>query len=279
MQSRATPGLVLVGLLLATQATPAVAAMIQRVNKDKDKILLGLSQAEMAALEPGQQVIVEIDKPRFALAGQVEKINPLKKTAVIAFEDSDERFQPKQQVRFLSTFWNPESSPLITSYAQYHQYAHSGVEAGLGAFFEGTSEKAGGEKGFTQAYGDRIVAQGYAIVSPTWFGLGLGFERRDVSYDDQAVFDEAVTVTYNAIRPGFWVELQPHWRLGAKYDFTQIEEEYKTAIGQNFSYTFGQPEISVTYFDNQGEYGIDYINKDESTATYTQVFSTGGVNT
>jgi hypothetical protein len=252
---------------LAAASTAARAATVERVHKDKDKIIVSLSQVELASLEDGQDVVVEIAKPRIVLSGQVTKVNPLKKTAVIRLEAAEPRLARRQALRFLSVYWNVAQSPVITSFAQYHQYGRSFGEGGFGGFAEGTREKAGDRKSQTSAFGTRLAADGYVLLNPQSFGAGFDYERRDATFVSRPAGGKTeVGVTYNQVTPGAWANVQDHWRLGAGYRYTVIDQHFHGSGGSNFSFDFGQPTISVVRYDSETEYGFDYVDKDKMTA-------------
>lgn len=266
--------------LLAPLAPRANAAVIEKVNADQDKIILGLSQTEMAAMEEGDDVIMNVaaHPDHFVIAGKVTKINLLKKTAVISFEQPELRFEPTLKVRFLKALWDVATSPVMTSYTQYHQYSRSGVEAGIGEFYEGTSGASSQGSSFTQAIGTRYLFEGYLLFNPHWVGAGISAERRDIQYEQRgAVGAFNVDVTYAALKPGVWVEPQANWRLAFRYDSSSIDNTIKgSGLNNPITFTFAQPEFGVLHYDSDGEIGVNYT--DARASTYTTTTVTDGVS-
>ena len=94
-------GLSLVLLFLGLGASKASAAIIKKVNKDKDELLVGVSKIEMAALAADKSVTIEIGsgRGRFLVSGVVETLSTQKQTVVIALSEPDRRVTNKLNVR------------------------------------------------------------------------------------------------------------------------------------------------------------------------------------
>ncbi len=263
------------GVLLALVFLPAArggAATVEAVNKTQTRVIVKLTQPELAKLEDEQNVLVECGvKQIFVLAGTLTKLNPLKKTVVIVLDEAEPRLTPRMSVRFLSTFWNPVRSSLMTSYSQYHQYVRSSLEGAGGGFYSTSVDKVEDAKTTTTVSGTTFDADGYLLFNPTWFGAGFGYERRDATMKVQAEGDaERYSIVYNQLRPGFWVEVEDTWRIGLRYDYTLFDVDQKGA-GEptSFSYNFGQPVLGVTKYLSEYEFGITYKGKDKYTAVDT----------
>lgn len=267
MANRAT----IFALSLLACAWPARAATVRLVNKDKTKVLLELTQAELAAVEEDDEVIVEVSKPRFVIAGTLEKLNPVKKTIVLALEAAEPRFAKKQNVRFLSPFWNPVFSPLLFSPAQYHQYARSSVHAGLGGFYEASQVKVEESKTKTTVQGGRFLADGYLHLPPGWGGVLFGYERREASLVSKTDDDKTkMDLVFNQVRPGAWYEFVDRWRLGLRYDYTLYDLTYKGQDGDRFYFEFGEPILGLTNYGADYEWGVTYKDKSKYQAVDTK---------
>lgn len=265
--------LALTGLL----APSAPAATVSAINKDNSRVILKLTQAELAAVEDGDAVLIEVEaRPLFVVAGTLTKVNPLKKTVVVVLEQVDSRLAPKQAVRFLSLFFNPLLSPVLSSYSQYHQYSRSSAEAGFGYAYDKQMEKSGKDsRSKVTLTGTEFVAEGYALISPRFFGAGFGYRRFEgdlaVSINGE---DGKAEVTINQIRPGAWIEVQEGWVIGLRYDYTLLDETYKNG-GPSFSYDLEELVLGVTHHSSDFEYSFTYKDKAHYTAIDTQTDSGG----
>lgn len=257
--------------LLAVFATPAFGATVEAINDDASRIILKLTQAELAAVEDDQTVLIEVAaRPTvFVVTGKLTKVNPVKKTVVVILQDSDLRFEKRQGVRFLSLFFNPLLSPLITSYSQYHPYARSGVEGGIGYFYEKYLVRSGESRDKTVATGLEIALESNVVVKPRSFGGGVGYRRFgseiNVSADGK---DVSIEDTINQIRPGIWFEVDPGFVLGLRYDYSMDEEVYGDG-GPVFNYSLGEANLGLTYYGPDYEWNLHYKDKASFTAIDT----------
>lgn len=265
-----TPFLLLAGLLAAA---PAYAGTIQKINEDRDKLIIGLSKAELAVLEEGEVLVMELGKERYQMTGVVLTLNAEKQTALVELDMIDERLERKMPVRFLSHSWNTPSSPIIGNYGQYHQYSRSFLEARAGAIYEALTVEDGSteSKSTSKATGMIFGAEGYALFNPQLIGGGLAYERRSVSIDakeDGGDYGDEVTV--NQLRPGLWLEIEPGWRLGMRYDYSMITVEHDSeALRGKYDYNVGEPRLAVLRRTKQSEWGAEYKDKDKFDTTVT----------
>jgi hypothetical protein len=271
----------LVGVVAWLAAFPALAATVKKVNKDKTKVLVALSKAEMATLEEDQEVVVEVGASgdRFVISGSLAKLNPVKQTVVLELEAAEPRFSKKQTIRFLSVFWNPVNAPVIQSAAQYHQYAHPFVEGAAGYFYEqlGSHVDATGEKDTFTYNGTRFLADGYMIFNPQWVGAAFGFERLDAlqtsKYEQNGVSDSLSTAySQTILKPRAWVGLPDDYRLGLEYDNYLIHQEQGSGSSQVvFDYYLAQPYLSVVQLKQSTElgFGAKYKDTGEGVDTIT----------
>jgi hypothetical protein len=255
-------------MLILISAAQAFGASVEAVNKDQSRVILKLTQVELAAAQDDDMVLIEVAaRPAFVVAGRLTKINPVKKTVVVILEEPDPRFAKRQGVRFLSLFFNPLLSPVLASYSQYHQYARSSVEAGFGGVYDKYMEKVGDSRTKSELVATRIDAESYMLVSPRFFGGGFGYHRLAGTLETDANGEQLQTdVTINQVRPGAWLELEPGWVLGLRYDYTLLDHVDKDG-GPSFSYDLGELVFGVTHYSPDLEFGLTYKDK----ATFTAI--------
>ncbi len=267
----------LLTLAALASAGRADAANLQRVHPDHRRIIVWFSQAELATLSVGQEVVLEINRPRFVTYGVVKNLNVEKQTAAIHLPEPEARLVPRQQVRLLSAFWNPLVSPLVTSYAQYHQHSHTSVQGGFGGLYEQRQvviEAPLNDEGDPVApdfkdkvttSGTRLFVSSYLLLMPRLFGFGFGFDRREVKIKGD---DVTQTVTRNQLQPGFYLEPLTNWTLGLRYDLALFEEK-DSFTGATFSYQLEEPVVGLAYVLPDLETGLTFKNKNKKTALDT----------
>lgn len=258
-------------LLVHWWATPVHAATVAKVNKEQDKVIIALSQSEMAALSDDDEVVVEFGKEGFVTFGSLSKLNPVKQTVVLTVETPDDRFAAQQPLRFLSVYWNAPYSPVIGGYSQFHQYSRSWMDAGFGGVGGQVTSDLEGDKATFKYGGTNFRADGYLLFSREWFGIGMGFDRYDLAITDGGV-------TSNTVRPGMWTGVEAAWRLGLRYDYTALEYELEDDNDSTFVYELGAPLLDVTHFDAGAEYGLRYKHRAAFTAVDTITFTGGSVD-
>lgn len=265
--------------LLAGAASSAYAATVLKVNKEKDKVLLELTQAELAAAEEDRDVVVEFGKLRTITHGILRRLNPVKKTVVLELEAPDERFSKRQPVRFLSAFWNQSTSPLIFNYGQYHQYPRAFVEASAGAFTSSMEIDQGEDaKVKSDTLGWRFFGGAYMALVPDRFGFGTRFDRRDIgskstSNTGTESGDTKADIVLNRATPGFWLAVPWDLRVHARYEYSAIEMVLDVPPKFTFNYTNGVPIIGVLMVTPDAELGIEYRDKDKFTSEATLTFA------
>ncbi len=252
-------------LLMWIFAPPAFGASVEAINKDQTRVILKLTQVELAAVEDDQTVLIEVTaRPTFVVAGTLTKVNPVKKTVVLVMDQADPRLVKKQSARFLSLFFNPLLSPVLTSYSQYHQYARSAVEGGIGGVYEKYMERSGDSRAKAVLTGVQVAAESYALISPNFFGMGFGYRRVDGSSDIDSNGGKGKTdVVLNQLRPGAWVEIESQWVLGLRYDYTLLDVVNDNA---SFNYEFGELALGLTHFSPAFEFGVTFKDKSGFTA-------------
>jgi len=272
------PAVWALGALLWGVPFIARGGTIERTNKERTKLLVSLTQSELVALNEGDQRVIELDgKVPLVTTALIRSINLIKKTAVLELAAAEPSVARHEELRFLSSFWNPVLSPLITSYAQYHQYVRSSLEGGAGGFFANRDEsRSDGGSAHTRTVGSRIALNGYILFSPTTFGAGLGYEERSATVTTRStgLDDDKSSLAINKLVPGAWFEVQPHWRLGVSYDLS-FAELRRTSDGVTFHYNLAQPVLGVTRYESDYEAGITYHDKATSTAVATIEDKTG----
>ncbi len=253
-------------LLVWVVAAPALGASVEAVNKDQTRVILKLTQIELAAVEDDQKVLIEVAaRPAFVVAGTLTKVNPVKKTVVLVMEEADPRFVKRQSARFLSLFFNVLLSPILTDYSQYHQYARSAVEGGLGTVYEKFLERSGDSRSKAVLTGADMAAEAYTLISPQFFGMGFGYRRFDGSSDFDSNGAKGKTdVVLNQLRPGAWIEIEAHWVLGLRYDYTLLDIVSDDAA--SFNYEFGELVLGLTHYAPDFEYGVSFKDKSGFTA-------------
>lgn len=261
---------------LSLGSPPAFGATILKIHSDHDKLLLGLTTAELNQVEEGQQTLVEVATPKFIAGGVFAKFNAVKKTVVVELPDADERFAVKQQVRFLPLLLNVASSPIITSAAQYPNGTHPMVEGGVGGFFEGSQETASGNKGSHVSKGARLLAHGYLVLNSEAYGLNLDFEHRASGSQLRPIGgSSSLDVHYDQLAPSVWVEVWPHWRLGLRYDYTVIVQAYSGDSQGSYQFSLARPIGALLWTDVDTEIGLDVSTEHNAGASAEYVKTSG----
>lgn len=255
-------------LLFGGAALPANAGTIEKISKGQDKILVSLSPSEMQVLEDGDHVVIEIDKPRMVLEGTLERLNPVKRTVVVVFEDEPSGLERKQTLRFRSPFNNVASSPIMVSLAQYHQYGRSGAEAGLGAFYEGLNTDSEGEQTKSSIVATRLLLSTYLVPRVSWLAGSFSFDRREGKVKSST--GTGAKFVLNQVTPGVQAEPLPAWRVGVAYRYSMLD--VRLSGGGAPAYYFELPELlfSAVNFGPDYELGVDYSGGAKNTATDTQ---------
>ncbi len=270
MSSRLALALV---FLTCLAASAAEGATVRKVSKDKMKILIQLNQAELAAVDEDEEVVIEVGDDRFVVSCTLAKLNPVKQTVVLVLEAPDRRFTKKQSIRFLSIFWNVALSPLVTTPAQYHQFAHSFGELGAGYTFQQLQTKVEDLKTTTTQSGTRVATEAYLHFDPKWFGASVAFERRDGLIDTRGVDETqhvSANVGINQIRPQVWAFAGEGYRIGLRYDHSMITETRGSGNDAlAFDYVIGEPKVAFSDFDKEHEYVVEYKDRGDFMAVDT----------
>jgi hypothetical protein len=249
-----------------TTTSIAVGATIAKVNKEKNKVIIVLSQAEMAKISEGDEVVVEFGKDAFITHGVLTKLNPVKQSVVLTVEIPDDRFAEKQTIRFLSTYWNAPYGGVLRGYSQYHQYSRSSLDAGFGGIGGQVTADLDGDKTTDKFGGTTFRADGYLMFDREWLGLGFGYERFDLTMTD-------LDATSNIVRPGLWFGVESGWRIGIRYDYTALQHDVDG--GSTFIYELGSPVVDVTHFSATSEFGLQYKDRAAFTAIDTSTTPDG----
>jgi hypothetical protein len=270
--------LALATLAAATLGADARAATIHKVNKDFTRLIISLSSAELAALETDMPVVFEFGKEDGVASGHIGQINVVKKSAIIVLDAPDTRLKKKQELRFVSFFWNPILSPLMLSYSQYHQYSRSSVETALGLFGTDLTQKVGDTTQRTTADGLAFDLNGYLIFNPSLIGAGLGFDYREVQtatrLGDQKAAGE---LTLSRLEPGVWIEVQPHWRVSLRYDYTTMDVKYGSGDDViAYPFSFQEPHLGLVWFQRDFEAGVHYKDREVFTAVDSKLTRDNG---
>lgn len=259
----------MIGLVLAC---PAGAATVQRVNKDSSRVFVALSNAELVSLQPEMQVLFEFGPDGILASGKIAKTDLNKKSVLIVLDQPNFELRRKQELRFLSFFWNPMLSPLHYSLAQYHHYTRSSLESSVGLFTSRRIQTVDATKSQVVARGRDYAAEGYLIIAPDALAADLGFERRSMdvtsSQNDQSI---TTALKLYRIKPALWFHVYPHIRLALRYDYTALSTTQgagKDILEYDFS--FDEPQLGVVWFDRESEFGILYKHRDRFTASDSQ---------
>lgn len=252
-------------------AHAARAAVVEAVNKDSSRVILKLTQAELAAVEDDQAVLAKVgSKQVFVVSGTLIKVNPVKKTVVLVLEEPDTRFETRQSVRFLPLFYNALLSPVLTSYSQYHEYVRSSADGGVAGLYDKKMERSGDNRSKTTTTGYQLLAESHLLVVPKLVGFGFGFRHLGAtSASDANGSEQKSEVTINQLRPGIWYEIEDSWVLGLRYDYTMMSVESKDDSGLAFDYLFGEPLFGITHYSDDFEFGLTYRDKAKFTAVDT----------
>lgn len=270
----------LVGSGLCTEV--AQAAVVQRINEEKDKLIVELSAAELAALEENQEVVIECQDPRFVTTGVLKKMNLQKKTVIVVLDEADVRFAKRQRLIFLPYIQNTVFSHHITVSAHYHQYTRSLAGAEAGSTYQSYKQKI--VKGENETTNKTVLSgylaglEGYLLFDPEWFGASFGFERRGltaVTASDSAdatgpVSDRSYKFDVDLIRPAAWVEVERNWRIGLNLDYYMVGY-YDDTYVISHSYNLFAPKISAVRYSRLAEFTFFYQDraKFDSVTTYS----------
>ena len=252
---------------------PAAGATIIKVNAEHDKLLLSLTPAELAFVANDEKIWVEVNYPRIVAVVTFTKFNASKRTVVAELPEWDDRFEARQQLRFLPMLFNVASSPLITSAAQYSYGSRAIVEGGLGGFIESSKEYIGTARGTQTAKGARLTAHGYLILDSRYFGFNFDYEHRVATAKLKPVGQSStMSMHLDQLSPSAWVEFSPGWRLGLRYDYTVIVQAYSGDERGNYQFSVGRPIATLLWSDGDTETGLDVSAEHNAgaVASYTE---------
>lgn len=258
--------LVVLGLMPLSFAR---AASILRVNQDQTKIILQLTPQELAKIELGNLVLLAVGQDGFVSSGRVERINIVQKSAMIVLAEADDRLASKQDVRLLAFFTNPMRAAFLRSIAQYHPYRHPGVETQMGVFATELRQHLSGNMVRTRSLGRIFALQTHLPVYPDTFGLGLGYEHRGITNFIAQTGDDATSnLSFDRAEPGIWFQPESNLRLALRYDFTSLTLASGGGVDSlTYDFVFYQPHLSILWFGQNYEVGLEYRDRDAFTAS------------
>ena len=249
----------------------ALAATVQRVDKDFSRIIVLLTSQEMASLELDTPVYFEFGRISEMAGGIITKLNIGKKTALIVLNESLPQIKRNDDLRFLSYFWNPTLSPLHFSLAQYHHIQRSSLETSVSYFEKDILEQVDDETTHKVSRATAIATEAYFLARPEVFGVDLGFERRSIELPGTVTCPDAKSkLTLNQLKPSFWFNAYPHVRISLQYDYTAMKEKCSSKAGSlTYDYSFYEPHLGFVWYGRDFELGLHYKDRDTFKSTDT----------
>ncbi len=250
-------------------------AVVQSIHSDQTKIILSLSQEEMADLKLKVETPLQIQsaKETFFTYGTPRNLNPLRKTVVIDLVEPDERIKTKQKIILLPKIRNAILSPVIQSPSQLYQYTYPLAAAGLGGIYDFKKVTTTDRFVATSATGSSTSFLGFFNFLPGFLDGSLGFYSSDsqIKKVDTPVDANLPIVTIKdrfettKLEPGLMWTINETYTLGFRYDWSAIKSRQGNG-SQNltYNYTFAEPLISLTARSSTSEKTIRYKGQDSS---------------
>jgi hypothetical protein len=250
---------------------------VERLNDEKDKAILSLSEEEFSRVHLSQRVKILIFKPYLRLNGIISKVTPGKKTVVVSLDKPEEALGARVHGSFQTLFINRLQPRVLPARSQWYQNAQSSVESSVGGVGEYGVETIAGDRKRSYLAGTRVGIAGQVVFKPEVVGLGVSYDETRLR--GRVRLGEKTKVGLNAkvhqFEPGGWYQVEPGWKVGLALKHTTFDHIYSGASFDQY-YVLDQPILSLTYTDGTAEWTWSYESKDESKASATKRTSTAG---
>ena len=280
------------GAALLAFAAAAPGAIVEKVNPAQDRVIVSLSQAELASLLEGQDVAIEISALAVVLPATIGKVNGAKRTAVVILPAPETRLARKLVLRFRAPYWNHGfEAPMVATPSHWQQFDRFTCEGGGGGFYENLKTQSTTDAGTTSVRSAttawRLALGGMAPIGGTGYVAGMDLDHRDghvtvtgdaaVTNDGRQNADLAVT----ALTPRLVVPLTydgANLKLGLAYHYLLTNVAPTGSSTPQYGWTIGQPEVSLMVVAPRREWGLSYRLRDQASAR-TLITSATGANT
>ncbi len=238
---------------------------VERLNDEKDKIIVTLSDQELTRISISQRVKVLILQPYLRLDGAITKITSEKHTAVVTLDAPELTLVPRVHGRFQPLFSDRLIPRVLPARSQWYQNTQSSVDSSVGGIVEYTVEDIAGIKSKSYLSGTRVGVAGQVVFSPEVFGMGLAYDesrlrgRIRVGSKEKVGFNAKV----HQFEPGAWYQVEPRWKAGLAIKYTTFDHLYSGYLFDQH-YELNQYIGSMTYTDGVSEWTWAYESKDEA---------------